>query len=85
MGQTFWGHFSELLNFMTLPILVMIPSYYNTAYNISIVLGIVSNLQITYGTGHGKTRPYHKGYWGTLEFPIQRTWNLSLVNNRGTM
>lgn len=41
MGQTFWGHFSELLNFMTLPILVMIPSYYNTAYNISIVLGIV--------------------------------------------
>lgn len=30
-------------------------------------------------------RPHHEGDWGTLEFCIQRTWNRSLVNNKGIM
>lgn len=49
------------------------------------VLGIVSNHQITYGTGRANTRPHREGGWGTLEFRIHRTWNLSLVNYKGNV
>lgn len=46
---------------------------------------VVSNHQITYGTGRANTRPHREGGWGTLEFRIHRTWNLSLVNYKGNV